>query len=80
MVGDCATPDVRAQVLPQLPSTSCQHDPTNICWFICCTVDTLPGPYGVPTISCTKDWVCGHRAPRTGGLVGIPGTGGFFGY
>jgi hypothetical protein len=49
------------QILPQLPATWCQHDPYNICNFICCTVTI--GPFGVPTIRCTRDWICGHKNP-----------------
>jgi hypothetical protein len=69
MAGNYEGPETSEQILPQLPRTFCDHDPYNICWYICCTVDTT-GPYGIPTISCTKDWVCGHKNPGAGVFYG----------
>ncbi len=65
MVSNYEGPEGADRILPQLPVTDCHHDPTNICKYICCTVSTI-GPYKVPIISCTTDWICGHRRPDAG--------------
>jgi hypothetical protein len=54
------------QILPQLRETHCHNNPGNVCEYVCCTVDTDWNPYGVPKITCTTDWVCGHRRPDAG--------------
>jgi hypothetical protein len=68
--GNYEGPEGADRIVPQLPVTACQHDPDNICRYICCTVTTT-GPYGVPIISCTVDWICGHRAPGAGVIYGF---------
>jgi hypothetical protein len=65
MSGNYEVPEGADRILPQLPVTACQHDPDNICRYICCTVKTI-GPYNLPIISCTIDWICGHRRPDAG--------------
>ena len=65
--GNYEGPEGADRILPQLPVTACQHDPDNICRYICCTVTTKKvGPYDVPIITCTVDWICGHQRPDAG--------------
>lgn len=64
---------VAEQILPQLEATSCGHDPTNICRYVCCTITSDPSdPYDVPTVRCSVDWICGHRAPGAGVVISDP--------
>lgn len=70
MVRNYEAEEAGERILPQLPKTFCDQQPNNPCKYTCCTVDTI-GPYGVPTISCHTDWICGHRNPGTGDFYGF---------